>query len=519
MSILYLLNFRDPELREISWNVLSRSIVTFLGVLVGAAWNDVLLHYIVGSGAPASKTIAVQFCSMLGWYLLLQLVLAKVSGAIGTPPASVRDMVLDLKCWVTLLGITTGRSMKDLLGYIQQQVPRDFIHTAGMIPLAGLGLFFVFKVHEYGRMQVALADDGQVDVYELLWERYTTQTEDNATCMALAHVVVQVVRFQITGHLPPANGSVSASESDTGMRSAMLFLSSLAFVALIVVLDVAITREIRFVEWLKAISGNCVAFCLLYAILWCILDYSDARGAVGSMLLAVGVSFVSFLIMFILHFLERLDCTGPRADMEIHRMLQPLAILIGFAWKFAFDASIKAITSHEHVLPVPVMDLTIALLLALLVVPAWRLYILPVILKNEVSKTVKQITEDYGGHNGPHIFGRAQKRAQTHDGVTRPLLSTGPVEPSNGLTSEEVTPHLGLNPEEADTELKRLRQRCAELQRAVDDLRKEQVRAEEETPTKSGGVGRPMPSASAEDEDKARVGAMLLRLGLARAPP
>merc|ERR1712232_1257768 len=101
----------------------------------------------------------------------------------------------------------------------------------------------------------------------------------------------------------------------------------------------------------KMISRNCVAFTMLYAGSGQASVMSSGAGPLGpcqAMLVALVVTFVGFITIFILFFLQNLECTGKRVDDEIKALISPIGVLIGFSWKQAFVAAISTITSEVH---------------------------------------------------------------------------------------------------------------------------------------------------------------------------
>merc|ERR1719469_1727835 len=78
-------------------------------------------------------------------------------------------------------------------------------------------------------------------------------------------------------------------------------------------------------------------------------------------------------------------------DEFLEGLIFPISLLVGFAWKQAFVSGFNLITTVEHIAPVPLESLMLAGALVLVVVPAWRLHILPsVVIHAEASTKHKQ---------------------------------------------------------------------------------------------------------------------------------
>merc|ERR1712039_531763 len=124
--------------------------------------------------------------------------------------------------------------------------------------------------------------------------------ENGALCMTIAHLVVQTVRFGLTGVMPLPNGMVPPGFKPTHEDTTKLLSISICFAILIVVIDCFVSPGLgRLKVWFKTISGNCFSFCLLYGISWEILG-SIGSGPISSMLLGLAVTMVGFAIIFVL---------------------------------------------------------------------------------------------------------------------------------------------------------------------------------------------------------------------------
>ncbi|CAE8622857.1 unnamed protein product [Polarella glacialis] len=390
MSLFYLLNHRDKEIKQYSWNVISTSICIFTGVHIGTAWNGMLSYLILGAAPTPFKTLLVYCSTSFGWYVALQLVLMWVSGAIGPKPSNVEKMVLNMKCWAVLIGITLGGSNLGLWGFIQQQVPKTLLCTALVVPLAWVIIMGLYLIGDHIR-ETWSKSDGEKDVYEEYWDKFAEITENGAACMAIAHLIVQVIRFSITGSLPLAGGQVAPGQHPTAHQAMCLLASAVGFAVLMVMISLFMSKRWgRTKMWMHMVSGNCISFCILYAMTWLIMARIGAEGVMGTMLLALTVTFVSIGQIFVLDYLADMDCTGEAADKEIQAFVQPLSLLIGFAWKGAFAASLTQVAGKQQVLPVPVMTLIVAVLIGVVVVPAWRWFILPVVMEGELAHARKQ---------------------------------------------------------------------------------------------------------------------------------
>merc|ERR1712232_1416488 len=86
--------------------------------------------------------------------------------------------------------------------------------ATAMIPAAAVVSLLV--VEAVGRLRDAIefSDDGRSDVYEQIWQAYGRSTEDAAVALAVAHLIVQDLRFAIDGDLPLNDGHARHAEEE-----------------------------------------------------------------------------------------------------------------------------------------------------------------------------------------------------------------------------------------------------------------------------------------------------------------
>lgn len=390
MALIYVLHYHDDDIRAYSWDTVSSSICMFLGVLMGMSWSQCFVFFVVGPPKIAGgvKTIVCGFVATIGWYVLLQVTLAVVSGVVGGKrQVPLNRTILDLKCFAVLLGTINAASNLSLWGLVQTEVPHNFGGVAGVVLACLLSTGLLFIAGGAVRTCIAKFDDDKEDEYEKLWQRFTEETEDGALCLTLAHLCVQATRMCITGVLPLPGGQVPPGLSPTQSHVWWLLLGGCIYATAIPIID--LTLRVGFLSRFKAVlrktAGFSAAFCFLYAITWAMASRTKVSSPPGMMVLALIVTLVGFAAIYLLDFLADLSCTGETVDTEIKALVGPVSVFIGFGWKQAFVGAILTIDARETLMPAPVQTLACTVVLVLVVVPAWRLYILPVVM----SETLK----------------------------------------------------------------------------------------------------------------------------------
>jgi len=397
LSIFYLLNSQDPHIQRYSWNVVSGGICTFMGVRIGTAWNAMVSFYVLGADAsPDSKIITGGLLS-IGWYLLLQVVLAWVCGlfkhAGNRGQTDIVRMVLNLKCWAVMLGIITGASSMGFFSSIQE-LGKD--STTWILAMPVVAFFTLGAIYHFGdsiRMHVQRMDDGEVDIYEEAWDKYTDQTEDVVIALTVGHLVVQSSRYLMTGTLPLPTGEVRPGTAIEDVDVWTLTGSSFIYISLIIGIQFW-KPQTDFGEMVQRRGGqilaNCTAFALFYSTTWYAKEMLELSGPAQSLVVALGVTWCAFIALLLLDFLADLECTGERFDRALRQMVAPISVFIGFGWKGAFAAAGTTLVQDIHLFSPPLENLLMTLILLSFVLPAWRMYILPVVMLDELRSMKKK---------------------------------------------------------------------------------------------------------------------------------
>jgi len=112
----------------------------------------------------------------------------------------------------------------------------------------------------------------------------------------------------------------------------------------------------------------------------------------------------AFANIFLVDRLKDQSWTGPKADMVCGQIVGALAILVGFGWEHCFDKATESLAEKLESLdalkgfPKCLPKLFLAFSICLMVIPAWRLYILRIVLEGteeeeEETKMLEKETE------------------------------------------------------------------------------------------------------------------------------
>jgi len=333
---------------------------------------------------------------------------------------------LNTEAWGILLGHATGFAATRACSQLQQAVPRNFFCVAVM-PFVSFGMIsLVYRATEFVRYKITMRD-GEEDEFEAIWRERTAETEDEVISLAVSFSIVQMLRFGVSGHLPNAAGEdPEGFNLHSNWSCALLLLVGLVpgIADMVRVLYTrsakTFTRIIsgegeeevpRSRNWCEGISSMSFAWCIHFAADWWIGSHLHLDGSMKAVLSAVAVTAVAFGVIF------GLDKVADQHfdDEEVHRalrgMIAGLGLLVGFSWERCFDASLEGLAEHRHFGKVPpaINRIALAFGLAVMVLPAWKWYILPMLHEaheahEEHEHHVKGVVEET--RSRPRLIGR-----------------------------------------------------------------------------------------------------------------
>jgi len=434
MMLYYLVNWPDPDIRRYSYEVISSTVSIFCAVLLFQTFND-LIHTYLLEGRPLAISIIVNFIHQLGWFTGLQFLLMLISkGGAGNekkreqiiegPPDQMEAIEMNLKCWGVLLSHITGFAAINSYGAIQQlhwfksDPEKGPFRCLMVVPMALVGNLLVQYVSDKIRkgFQVTQEDD-EIDELEKRWNEEVEEAENDVSGLALSFLVNQSLRYWIGGTLANAEGEEEGESqfSHTTGQVMKLYLWALVFLACTVGLllygqhreEAAKQREEaaaesgntdeqaeaaeeeerakkieRFNEIFIAGFSMSFAWSVFYGTRWA-WSASQICGNNATLLgvvLAVSLSGACFLSIYFLDKLADAEFTPEAVDNAIVQMISAIGILVGFSWEQSFDAAVAALasrTTNPHM-----AKLFLALFSVLLLAPAWKQYILPMVIQN-----------------------------------------------------------------------------------------------------------------------------------------
>lgn len=443
MMNFYLVNHPDPDIKFISWQVISSTISIFSAVLIFQAFDGMMEYYVL-DGMPIWHQLPIDMMHMLLWFGLLQLILAYYAGAVGLHPAvqAAREKLLafqekshevntyrrswhhrgqtkdlqfhtdqmeklekhekekeehrkivhlNTKCWATLLGHTTGFAAINSWGTLQQALPHSPQYAFSVVAVAFFGLFAIFQVTNVAREKISLADDGEIDEFEEMWAEETAETENDVMALCISWLIIQAVRLFILGTLPNTEGEDKENAVIPWSAPIQLLIGGLVF-SVVQLLRSAFVKDKnksfpRVLKWSETILAMAMAWCLHFGVVWAVTCYGFKEGAWSAVMGSMITTFTALGLIFLLDMLADAEWTDAEVDDSLRTFIEAFGILIGFSWEKSFDAAVGGLAEDPRIpCSPPVAKLLMALVLAGMVIPAWKWYILSTVYQMELER-------------------------------------------------------------------------------------------------------------------------------------
>jgi len=415
MATFYLVNHRNRRMQQYSWKVISSTISIFSAVLLFQGVNGVVEYVVSMEDHSLLQQFYIDILQMFCWFGILQLMLGYFSGAFGEhwhKPKTLSEMQTNMKTFAVLLGHITGFSAINAWGTLQQIMFYDVttggegikdsghvglhgstLRAALVIPIAYVAMSVVYTLTEGVRMKVS-KQDNDISEYEMYWMTETEDTENDVTGLTISFLIVQVLRLVIGGYLPNQEGEELEKVKHSYWQSFTLVSLSVLF-AFIKGKIPPIQGFHRTHSVTMLVIAMSVAWCFLFSTSWTVLRATDfeEHEAIESVVLALISTCVSFLIILLALEAIELRYKGHPPEIverSVHAVLESLGILVGFSWERSFDSAIKIISEEVTIMPEAVTKLCLAIALFTLVGPAWRLYILPIVLTLDEEERLEQ---------------------------------------------------------------------------------------------------------------------------------
>lgn len=386
MTMFYGVHFPDPGMQHATWSALSQITCMLCAILIFKAFKAVMVEQFGESGGQAGATPGLpSLCiSLVRLFLLFWLV--------QTCLMRYRERPLPLIGCVRIGGIILAFAAIDAFGLLQQFAP--FSNSPGQAFLA-----LVVAAVMYGcmcwsasivRVYWVTYEDGIMKEAELKWHEACRQVENNGAGICLGLLLSSIIRFTISGKLPPVDGSPSYK---TNQQILYLMGVCLGFTLPIMALTATgmamekqrgkIPAVLRGLDVLTETMTMTMGWSLVFLGQWELWSSTDgpnpgfgiADKMSARMTCALLASFVGFILLYLVDWVaDRMK--SARAGFE--SITRAIILGIAVSWEGVFARSVEAI-SHEwdDATSRCYVDVALSIFICAVVVPAWVMYMLP----------------------------------------------------------------------------------------------------------------------------------------------
>jgi len=293
------------------------------------------------------------------------------------------------KCWSMLFAHMAGFAFISAGGDLQHSPA--FLENFWMLLLSVVicivFLLALFGITDYFRPEPKEYEEAEAAAE--LYEEEVEEAEDDCFCLAVSFLFVQAIKFGLTGVMP---GKLGIMPEDSIPFSAVMWLYGIGLLC-IVVTFFAVRFTGRAANLVVGTFADSFAWCALFATRWLLEHMPFLKEAKvspssieGRVFMSVVLSLCALVVIIVLDRIE--DSQADKHDdasNQVHRtvknVITGLSILIGFTWEHSFDGGVEAIASiTEEPLTIQV---TGAVVISIVVIPAWRKFILAKLLELE----------------------------------------------------------------------------------------------------------------------------------------
>lgn len=312
-----------------------------------------------------------------------------------------------MKCYARLLAHMAGFAAINA-GATMQQL-EVFHHWALLllpILIVQAIIMIVFKLFQLLRSlaKAHAKEQGRSGRRAKMMSEEVFEAENDISCLSVSFLIIQVIRFSLTGILPNAEGIEPDEKHNIhspGNIGALYGIAGFfAFLACImVILKAQLAQRAKehshahgeeeeeeeegFCQRVAIIGVNSTSMSFAWGVLWatrwwCLtIPVFELPSIMGRVIMALMLSAVSCVAVFMLDFVDDMHkgSEDSKAGAQaIQMMVNSLGILIGFSWEHTFDGGVVAVASGTKY--PETVKFVMGVAITGLMVPMWRRHIL-----------------------------------------------------------------------------------------------------------------------------------------------
>jgi hypothetical protein len=358
MGVFYTVNSQDADIRKVANFSLSNTISIFAAVLAYGCL-DIWLSKVYDSQTYFTPKVG----EILGRFITFFVLLVIVCMFIRAMNARLNML------FVRILGAhLVGFAAAEAFGTVQQEIPfgNNMFYD---LCLAGICLIFLI-VLEVVFLTFALGGSEELD-------EHREEFSDDFFGFSVGFLLAQFAKMTVLGHLTPIHGQPKEhSKKEVGLLGLWMAAALVALVTASMIKEKNSARNSS--KFAQRWSGLAQQLCLfffawigMFATQWTwFLEFPGHTISFGRMVLALLGSIVAMGAIYVLDGL--VDLGAPKS---LRTIINGFAVLIGLLWEQAFHEAIHSLSSGFVYPETCNTIMTVGIII--LVLPAWRFYILP----------------------------------------------------------------------------------------------------------------------------------------------
>merc|ERR1712137_451854 len=439
LAILYLQNWKDKDMRMYTYNTISNTISIFLAVLSYQAVNHVVEHYFESEHASViiGQNAAIGFVFWMLLMVLVGQSPRWCPPTGDSLKHRIRDIRIRMASCLMLAHMTgfANIGMWETVRFklhMFNKTPMMSV-SVGLIAFVFYWVFLAFTGVLSTKYYKGLKWKGSEEFQKKIEKMYSPvfkDGENDAVGLAIAFPIVSGLRFMIGGVRPNNEGEEEAEEilEHTYTMVFLLYAVAVAGAVLLAVpfliekkrekkegkekeekvgyksdseeeeeeeegsenlsLVEAVMKNLqdrdRFDELTSSVFAMTFVMSFFYATQWLVIvsgiwkslqTTEEVDESLVGMILAMLVSLVGFVGIYILDSMADDDGATKAAKKISRKLIGAIGILIGFAWEQSFDGTMHAVTS---VMSTGVWgQVGVTLVVLIVIAPAWVRFVIP----------------------------------------------------------------------------------------------------------------------------------------------
>lgn len=435
MSLFYLVNQQDRDMRRYAFTSIGQTISIFCSVLTFNAVYEWIDQYMENL-SPTKQSLVYPGLALCFFCFMELIVMFSATSRGGRPSthASIAGAelhmttaVLNAKTFGTAAAQMSGAAAIRGFGHMQFQAYNDFKSIPllwAVIPFAAVVFAFVMKVMAV--LRKCFAGTRLDSVHKKHWAEVAEECENEVFAFTVSFLCAVAARCSITESFPLLllHGFAHAHYLEVASMTTIitLWLVAVGFAFGCLSVNIATygclgnAAEIdvnsmeskpigRFVVLMTMTTGFAFSWCGGFGLHLYALQFG--HGLQLRLGLALFTSIVSFFVMKLLDMLADLDCTGPSFDKGIVMLITALGVAIGLSWENAFhecvEVCVEFMVEDKSIIfqasdDPKVWAFALSSIIVLTVLPAYRMFIVPTmyrLLEEYEEMLAQQEIEDY----------------------------------------------------------------------------------------------------------------------------